>query len=257
MDSFGIVRSPSGESGRLHGKDVGAGGWCFFKAFADQVCSQTVPDFRVFAVLALVQVARKRRVLAPAVVGVTDEHAEALELLEARAALRHVPAYAGVVDALGPFDCHVLDKFEGVIGGDMNFPRRYADEFEMLALLAPLGLELLIVEGADSPTALARDQRSRLHPRGASLADALPLLRRGEVDLVFVRLDVPGFQHYESVCFIDGTPWCLGDDARQRVEAWHAACDVCGACRRGRFSEARAMLLSILEAEGAAGGAAL
>ena len=83
-----------------------------------------------------------------------------------------------VVDALGPFDCHMLDNFEGVIGGDMNFPRRYADEFEMLALLAPLGLQLLIVEGADSPTALARDQRSRLNPRGAPLAEALQLLRR-------------------------------------------------------------------------------
>ena len=56
----------------------------------------------------------------------------------------------------------VLDKFEGVLGGDLSDARRYADEHEILALLRPCGLELLVIEGNDAPG--GADQRSRVYP---------------------------------------------------------------------------------------------
>ena len=51
--SFGSLRSPSGREGCLRPKEVGGGGWCFYRAFYDQLGSSVIPSFEYLAVLAL------------------------------------------------------------------------------------------------------------------------------------------------------------------------------------------------------------
>ena len=62
-----------------------------------------------------------------------------------------MPAYRalGVVELLTAFECDVLDKFEGVLAGDLLDERRYADDQAMQVLLAPAGLEVLVLESND------------------------------------------------------------------------------------------------------------
>ena len=245
LDSLGHVRSPAGARGALHAKDVGGGGWCFFKAFADQLGSDVVRGFRALAALALVEVVRRRAEFAHTVPGSLFALAEPPEVQAARRALKASHrCYAGIAEALSPFEAMVLDKFEGVLRGDLRDARRYAEMYEMLALVQSCGLELLLVEGADVPGAPA--MRTRVYPSEEGLESAVPRLRGGCVDLVFVRYEAGSWQHYRSVCFADGRPWRLAEAARRRVEGRLSACDICAAVSRGRRDEARALMLSLV-----------
>ena len=146
---------------------------------------------------------------------------------------------------LTPFECVVLDKFEGVLSGDLLESRRYADAHEMHVLLQPCGLRLLVLEGREE----AGEQLSRVYPGADRLDDED--LRAGALDMVFVRYQSGAFQHYESVCFAGGEPWRVGGEVRERVEACHAACAVSQSLRRGEVDVARASMLSLLQTSGA------
>ena len=148
LDSLGQVRSPAGTVGRLHDREVGGGGWCFFKAFADQLGSATIRDHGYLAVFALAELARRRADFVHTVQGASFDHSETPEMRAARQALMLRPrCYAGVLDLLMPFDVLLLDKFEGVLTRDLLAERRYADDYEIIALMGACGLELLVVEG--------------------------------------------------------------------------------------------------------------
>ena len=245
LDSLGHVRSPAGARGALHAKDVGGGGWCFFKAFADQLGSDVVRGFRALAALALVEVVRRRAEFAHTVPGSLFALAEPPEVQAARRALKASHrCYAGIAEALSPFEAMVLDKFEGVLRGDLRDARRYAEMDEMLALVQSCGLELLLVEGAGVPGAPA--MRTRVYPSEEGLESAVPRVRGGCLDLVFVRYEAGSWQHYRSVCFADGRPWRLAEAARRRVEGRLSACRICAAVSRGRRDEARALMLSLV-----------
>ncbi len=245
LDSLGHVRSPAGAVGPLHAKDVG-GGWCFFKVFADQLGSTRVRGHGYLAVLALVEVARRRADFAHTVPGSLFQLAEPPEVRAARRDLaRSHRCYAGVVDTLPPFDVMLLDKFEGVLSGDLHAERRYAEMYEVLALVQSCGLELLIVEGADAPG--ARTMRTRVYPSEETLDAAVPKLRGGVLDMVFVRYEAGAWQHCRSVRFADGGLWRVGSEARSRVERRVADCSVCRALARGQVGAARALMLSLLD----------
>ena len=178
-----IKRSPSGVRGVLRPKDVGAGGWCFFNAFFDQLGTHVIPAPTFLAVLALEALADRQTEFAPFV----GDGEGALELSEARAALREVRVFRDlcVVEGLTPFQCVVLDKFEGVITGDLYASRRYADDSDMQVLLGPSGL---VLESNDI-VATGPGCRSRLYPslERTSAGRAADLLEAGALDMVFVR----------------------------------------------------------------------
>ena len=115
----------------------------------------------------------------------------------------------------------------------------------MLALVHSCGLELLIVEGADAPG--ARTMRTRVYPSEETLDAAVPKLRGGVLDMVFVRYEAGAWQHYRSVRFADGGLWRVGSEARSRVERRVADCSVCRALARGQVGAARALMLSLLD----------
>ena len=245
LDSLGHVQSPAGVVGPLHAKDVGGGGWCFFRAFVDQLGSDVVRGFRVLAAFALAETAKRRLDFAHSVAGSLYELAEPLEVQDGRRALKRAwRGYAGVADALGPFEVGVLDKFEGVIAGDLSDERRYADMHEMLALVQACDMQLLLVEGADVPGAALR---TKVYPSDANLDAAAPMLRSGGLDMVFVRYEATAWMHYRSVSFADGRPWRVGEGLRRRVEARVAACPVCEALGRRDIGLARALMLSLLD----------
>ena len=166
-------------------------------------------------------------------------------MLEARYALDFVGPYRGRVGAFGPFAVRLLDKFEGVFAGDLLDSRRYADHMEMHCLLDLRGLQALVVDGCGD-TLEACERLSRVQPGAASWAEAVPELRGGALDMVFVRYDTPGWQHYRSVQFLDGQPWQISVEARRRVAACFAACDVCQALVAGDLGLARGIMLSML-----------
>ena len=129
---------------------------------------------------------------------------------EARAALADVPVFRdlGVVERLTPFQCVVLDKFEGVVTGDLYDSRRYADDNDMQALFGPSGLEALVLESSDV-TSSGVACRSQLHPSHelASVGRAADLLEAGALDMVLVRYELGAYLHYASVEFESGSPW--------------------------------------------------
>ena len=193
LDSLGHVRGPAGDVGSLHAKEVGGAGWCFFQAFFDQLGSDAVGNSSILAAFALVETARRREEFAPTVVGAEEtagssfEFGEALELQAGRRALRRAwRGSAGVADWLSPFAVRVLGKFEGVLSGDLVDSRRYAEQREMLALVQVCGLEILIVEGGGTPDS---PLRTKLYPSDGNLDVALPKLRGGVLDMVFVHYD--------------------------------------------------------------------
>jgi hypothetical protein len=245
LDSLGHVQSPAGTVGPLHAKEVGGGGWCFFKAFADQLGSSSFRGIRCLATLALVEVAKRREEFAHTVPGSLFDLAEPPEVQAGRRALRLCHrCYADVVDTMTPFEVMLLDKFEGVLSGDLLDERRYADMYEMLALVRVCELELLLVEGADAPG--AENMRTRVYPSDGNLDAAVPKLRSGTLDMVFVRYEAGSWQHFRSVCFADGRPWRVSDEIRRRVEARIAACGVCRAVASGERDMARTLMLSLL-----------
>ena len=85
-----------------------------------------------------------------------------------------------------------------------------------------------------------------MQPGGDTWAEAVPELRVGSLDMVFARYDTPGWQHFRSVRFLDGSAWRVSDEARGRVAARLAACDVCQALLVGDVDLARGLLLSLL-----------
>ena len=149
------------------------------------------------------------------------------------------------MDSFGPFAVGLLDKFEGVLGGDLLDPRRYADHLGMHCLLESCGLQALVVDGS-GVTMEACERLSRVQPGGATWAEAVPELRGGALDMVFARYDTPGWQHYRSVHFLGGGAWRISDEARARVAARFGACDVCQALVAGDVGLARGLMLSLL-----------
>ena len=252
--SFGRVRSPSQVEGVLQPKEVGGGGWCFFNAFWDQLRPSKVPDVKYLAVLALATMVERYEELAPTVpgvvAGVDGKLMENPEVRDARRFLGRVGVYRDGVNALTPFACVILDKFEGVLSNDLLEVRRYAGDHEMQALLRPCGLQMLVVESTDMLEGHA--QRSRVYPGWHGLDVAQTMLVTGALDAVVVRYELGSYKHYQSVCFDSGEPWSLSEDARARVEASHAACDVSQAVLRGEADEARLMMLTALQRAGAA-----
>ena len=252
--SFENVRSPCGREGVLRPKDVGSGGWCFFAAFYDQLGSAEVPTFRYLAVLALVAMADRGREFEGAVRGVDFLGAEVREVREARAALRDVPVYRdlGVVELLTPYQCLVLDKFEGVLAGDLLDSRRYADDNDMQVLLRPAGLEVLVLESNDVLAGSAA-ARSRVYPSWERLGSRVHArLQAGELDMVFVRYELGAYMHYTSVAFEDGRPWQVSAAKRRLLEGLYRDCDVCKAVREDDDDLARTLMLTKLR-----GGSAL
>ncbi len=245
LDSFGHVRSPAGAVGPLQAKEVGGGGWCFYKAFADQLGSVAIRGHGHLAVLALVEVAKRRADFVHTVPGSLFELAEEPEVLAARRALTRHRCYRNAIDTLAPFDVVLLDQFEGVLSRDLSASRRYADMCEILALVQSCGLELLLVEGSDAPRAPA--MRTRVYPTMGTVDAAVPRLRDGTMDMVFVRYEAGAWQHYRSVRFADGGLWRVGSEARSRVERRVADCSVCRALARGQVGAARALMLSLLD----------
>ena len=245
LGSLGVVSGPGRGRGTLQARDVGGGGWCFFLAFADQLGDGVVPDVSFLAVLALAELARRRATFEVAVPGASFDGSEDLDVLQARCALQRFRPYRGRVDAFGPFAVTVLDKFEGVLAGDLLEPRRYADHMEMHCLLESCALRALVVDGSGA-TVEACERLSRVQPRGDTWAEAVPELRVGSLDMVFARYDTPGWQHFRSVRFLDGSAWRVSDEARGRVAARLAACDVCQALLVGDVDLARGLLLSLL-----------
>ena len=246
--SFGVVRSPAGPRGLLEPKDVGGSGWCFFAAFYDQLGSTVIPGSEYLAVLALEAMADRHEDFAASVVGVDFLGVELPEVSAARAALWQVPAYCalGVVELLTPFECSVLDKFEGVLAGDLLDERRYADDSDMHVLLAPADLEVLVLESND---VLGSDAaaRSRVYPRGERCGQQVrSRLERGLLDMVFVRYELGSYQHYVSVSFVEGQPWHVSVAKRQAMEVAYAASGVCTAVYRSDYDLARLLLLTKL-----------
>ena len=221
----------------------------FFAAFYDQLGSQVIPDPTFLAVLALEAMAGSQAEYAPFVQDVDANDEEARELHEARAALRDVPVFhdLDVVDGLTPFQCVVLDKFEGVLTGDLYDSRRYADDNDMQVLLGPAGLEVLVLESNDVVASEA-GSRSRLYPslERASAGRAAALLQAGALDMVFVRYELGSYLHYVSVEFDGGAPWHLDSTKRFALEERYRASGVCGAIRRGEYDVARMLVLSAL-----------
>ena len=119
----------------------------------------------------------------------------------------------------------------------------------MIALVRSCAVELLVVEGADDPAAPAR---TKVHPSEDGLDAAVPKLRSGSLDMVFVRYEAHAWMHYRSVCFSDGRAWRVSEDTRLRVEALVAACPVCRALLQGEVDTARMLLVSLLASEPAA-----
>ena len=243
LDSFGHVRSPAGAVGSLHAREVGGGGWCFYKAFADQLGSVSIRGHGYLAVLALVEVAKRRAEFVHTVPGSLFQFAEEPEVLAARQALTGYHRYRHALATLAPFDVVLLDKFEGVLSGDLSASRRYADMYEIISLVESCGLELLLVEGSDAPG--ARAMRTRVYPTMDTCDAAVPRLRDGIMDMVFVRYEAGAWQHYQSVRFADASPWRVAAETRRRVEQRVADCQVCSALSRGQRDVARTLMLSL------------
>ena len=246
--SFGVVRSPAGLSGFLEPKDVGGAGWCFFEALYDQLGSTVIPASKYLAVLAVEAKAVRHEDFAATVVGVDFLGVESPEICAARDALWRVPAYRdlGVVELLTPFECSVLDKFEGVLAGDLLDERRYADDSDMAVLMDSAGFEVLVLESND---VLGSDAaaRSRLYPGGERCGQAvLSRLEHGKLDVVLVRYELGSYQHYVSVSFVDGQPWHVSAAKRQSLELAYAASDLCTAVYRSDDDLARLLLLTKL-----------
>ena len=152
---------------------------------------------------------------------------------EARRVLRGVPSYhsRGVVGRLSPFQCLVLDKFEGVLAGDLLDLRRYPDDTDVRVLLQLAACELVVFEGNDLERGEA-GWHSRVYPGWGPLdATALGRLAAGDLDMVVVRYERPGYEHYKSVAFEDGRAWVVAPAKRAALEQRYVACDVCRAVR--------------------------
>lgn len=247
--SFQAVTSPSGQSGLLRPKDVGSGGWCFYLAFFVQLGSRVLPDPMFLAVLLLERMACRHSDFAHFVQGVDSEGVELREVREARVALGHVPVFhdLDVVRGLTLFECVILDKFEGVISGDLYEPRRYADDNDVQVLLEIPRLELFTLERNDlSWTEVG--SCPRLYPRHelACNGRAQELFQAGGLDMVIVRYELGSYLRCASVEFDDGAPWCLGASQRLALEQCYRDSGICKAVLAGEQDLARLLLLSPL-----------
>ena len=246
--SFGSVRSPSGVEGCLLPKEVGGGGWCLFRAFYDQLGSRAIPSFEYLAVMTLASLAARSAEFSELVPG-TDFHGEEERAVrEARDVLRGVSSYRsrGVVGRLSPFQCLVLDKFEGALAGDLLDLRWHPDGTDVRVLLQLADCELVVFEGND----LERDEagwHSLVYPGWGRLdGTALGYLAAGDLDMVIVRYERPGYEHYKSVAFEDGRAWHVATAKRGVVEQRYIACDICRAVREGDDDLARMLMYTRL-----------
>ena len=89
--------------------------------------------------------------------------------------------------------------------------------------------------------------RTRVYPALDTFDAAVPKVRAGALDMVFVRYEAGGWQHYRSVRFADDAPWRVSAEARGRVERVVADCEVCRALSRGNRDAARSVMLRLLD----------
>ena len=246
--SFGSVRSPSGEEGCLSPKEVGGGGWCFFRAIYDQFGSGVIPSFEYLAVLTLASLASRSAEFSHLVPGVDFLGQEERAVSDARSFLRDVPAYRtrGVVGRLSPFQCLVLDKFEGVLAGDLLDLRRYPDVTDARVFLQLATCEVVVFEGNDLDRGDA-GWHSRVYPSCDPVdAGALRRLAAGDLDMVLVRYERLGYEHYKSVAFEDGRAWRVSLAKRCVLEQRYLTCDVCRAVRARDDDLARMLMYTRL-----------
>ena len=253
LSSFGPVRSPSGVEGVLRPKEVGGGGWCFFSAFYAQLASERVPSFEYLAVLTLADMASRSAEFAPFLCCQDALGQEAPEVREARAFLSSVPAYSEFVGGFSPFECLVLDKFEGVLRGDLLDLRRYPDDNDIQVLLQLSSCDVLVMESND----VHRDgclARSCVYP-GRQLAGPglLGRFRAGGVDMVLVRYELGSYLHYASVDFESGCSWRVAPSKRERLDRTYLTCEVCRAVRDGDDDVARMLMYTRLSGNTALG----
>ena len=184
---------------------------------------------------------------ASAVVGDDFAGVELPDMAAARAALRQIPAYRalGLVELLTPFECSLLDKFEGVLVGDLLDERRYADGSDMHVLLTLADLLVLVLESNDVISGAAA--RSRVYFSGERCGQQVQEgLEGGLLDMVFVRYELGSFQHYVSVQFADGQSWHVSAAKRLTVEDAYLASATCAAVRGSDYDVARMLLLTKL-----------
>ena len=147
---------------------------------------------------------------------------------------------------LSPFQCVILDKFEGVLSGDFLDLRRYADEHDICVLLQLSACDVLVVESddVDRDGGLARSCVSPARePMGAGLCGRL---RAGELDMIVVRYELGSYLHCASVEFDDGRPWQLPARKRELLERRYSDCEVCRAVRGGDDDLARMLMYTRL-----------
>ena len=152
----------------------------------------------------------------------------------------------GLVELLGPFQCLVLGKLEGILRNDLLDLRRCPGDNEVQVLLQPFGLEALVLEsnGVSVDGAAAR---SRVYPSWEPVGPKVTAkLAAGELDMVVVRYELGSYQHYESVAFEDGGPWRVSAAKRELLEHRFRTCEVCRAVASDDAGIARTLVLSML-----------
>ena len=169
-----------------------------------------------------------------------DVEAEAQETAIRRDVISRVPIYSTCSDDLSAFDLYVLDKFEGVISGDLSTERRYADHLEMKVFLQECGLQMAVLNSAG-------DEHSMELPSQLPWSAATALsLQQGQFDLFLVHYSEGAYLHYDAVCFEDGNPWQVPAAVRSRVRDVLSACQTWASLMAQDYDLARALLLSAL-----------
>ena len=235
--SLGNIKDSSGHFGSVTVDPVPGNGWCFFAACCQELGLDEV-HYSVLGCLSLTLLALRKAEFS-VFVG-EDVEGEAQETAIRRDVISRVPVYSTCLDYLSAFDLYVLDKFEGVISGDLSNERRYADHPEMIVFLQECGLQMAVLNSAGDEH--SKELPSQL-PWSAATASSL---QQGGFQLLLVHYSEGAFLHYDAVCFEDGTPWQVSAEVRSRVRTVLSACQTWTSLMEGDFDMARTLLLSAL-----------
>ena len=235
--SLGNIKDRSGHSGSVTLDPIPGNGWCFFAACCHELGLDEV-DYRILGCLSLTLLAM-HKVEFSVFVG-DDVEAEAQETAIRRDVISRVPIYSTCSDDLSAFDLYVLDKFEGVISGDLSTERRYADHLEMKVFLQECSLRMAVLNSAGDEHSM--ELPSQL-PWSAATASSL---QQGHFDLFLVHYSEGAYLHYDAVCFEDGNPWQVPAAVRSRVRDVLSACQTWASLMAQDYDLARALLLSAL-----------
>ena len=124
--------------------------------------------------------------------------------------------------------------------------RRYPDVTDARVFLQLATCEVVVFEGNDLDRADA-GWHSRVYPGCDPLdARALRRLAAGDLDMVLVRYERVGYEHYKSVAFEGGRAWRVSPAKRRVLEQRYLTCDVCSAVRAGDDDLARMLMYTRL-----------